>query len=562
MQIKSDTKPITLLLSSTAVFFSLYFFWPKFGHPEFLFDKQYWLMHASGALALAALWLLMTLFKPNINIPSTQPLDTMCRPFWVIPVSGILLLYALHYINVHILHQFMNSADEQSCLFMAHLLMEHKVMTAPPPLPEFFDTPHIGIKDGKWFSVYPPVWPFLWSIGIRLGLQHLTNPILLTFGLSILLFSVKTLISRTTLLLSAIFIIISPFFLFTGAAYNSHNSCFLFFTIYFYSSYQWVDKKSSYWALLAGLSLGLGLGARYLTMGGMAFPFILYGLFLVFKKRLKLNDGIIHFTVVSVGLLIAQLLFNYIITGDLTDAPNHYVKRHERLGFIAGYTPGTALLYWFRRIIYLMDWNSLFLPLLFIFYSTTHFKRLNVWLRLLTVSVLSLSVFYMFYYSWGGNQFGPRYLYEAYPLMVILVMHHLVLDYNQSDGPKRLVIIFLLLISMLSTVTVFMRHADYFERASRERKQIYVETEQTVEEPALVFIKGFIGDTLVMSQEDAVRNLPDLKGDIIYAHDKGEKNRLLCEAMPDKNFYKAHYNRDKKQSVITTFDCLKGTEHD
>jgi len=70
-------------------------------------------------------------------------------------------LYGLYIVNQHILHSFMNSADEHSCFFLAECIRMGKWWVSSPPLEEFFKVVHVGMRDGKWFSVYPPGWPLL-----------------------------------------------------------------------------------------------------------------------------------------------------------------------------------------------------------------------------------------------------------------------------------------------------------------------------------------------------------------------------------------------------------------
>jgi hypothetical protein len=146
---------------------------------------------------------------------------------------SLLLLALLIFVNRHALQRFMNSADEHSCYFLAQCLMKGKLWASPHPLHEFFETPHLGVLNGKWFSVYPPAWPAVWALGIKLGLKDWINSVLAAFGAFIFLLFGKKIFGGPAAALAGIFLLLSPFFLLTGAAYYSHNLCLLLLGIFF-----------------------------------------------------------------------------------------------------------------------------------------------------------------------------------------------------------------------------------------------------------------------------------------------------------------------------------------
>ena len=66
------------------------------------------------------------------------------------------------------------------------------------------------------------------------------------------------------------------------------------------------------------------------------------------------------------------------------------------------------------------------------------------------------------------------------------------------------------------------------------QKALYDYAEQSLDQPSIVYIRGFIGQRLVMSQDDAVRNRPSLDGKILYAKDMGpQKNQELQDYFPE-----------------------------
>ena len=95
-----------------------------------------------------------------------------------------------------------------------------------------------------------------------------------------------------------------------------------------------------------------------------------------------------------------------------------------------------------------------------------------------------------------------------------------------------------------------MKQTGYVEAYSRERKALYALAEETLKQPSIVFIHGFLGDRLVIAEEDAVRNSPRLDGRILYAHDLGQKNQVLMRAFPERKYYRGTFDRRTKQGVL------------
>ena len=100
-----------------------------------------------------------------------------------------------------------------------------------------------------------------------------------------------------------------------------------------------------------------------------------------------------------------------------------------------------------------------------------------------------------------------------------------------------------LAVSLLSNSYFMFKHSAYWRTAFIQRKALYELAERETKKPAIVFIHGFLGDVLVLSEEDAVRNHPHLYSSILYAHDLGMKNRELQNKYPDRHYYLGSYDR-------------------
>ncbi|OGW83293.1 MAG: hypothetical protein A2Z83_04605 [Omnitrophica bacterium GWA2_52_8] len=472
----------------------------------------------------------------------------------VAPVFLAGLLGALLWVNRAILHSFLNSADEHSCYFFAELIRMGKWWVKPHELSEFFNVVHVGNRDGKWFSVYPPGWPLLWALGLQLRAVDWLNPVLSVLSLPLLYGAAKRCFGRAAALGGILLAALSPFFMFTAASYFSHAACLFTMALFLYAFVRWHETKNETaalgWACLAAAACGYGLMTRYLTMAAFALPFLIWHYLPLFlkKKKWQKADGAV---VLILSLFVLAILYqNYAVTGKPFKAPNKYDKSWERLGFKGEYSMAEGLLFILLRFFYLMDYSA---PLLVVLFMAGMFRKppqepaLN---RLVRYSFFYGSFVYFLYYSWGGNQYGPRYWWESFPFLGIALGDQIGRWWREGHAALRKFLIGALLVSVPAAGWSFYKQGTFLEQQSRERKALYVLAEETLKVPAIVFIHGFLGDLMVIAEEDAVRNSPKLDARILYAHDLGARNPELMRAFPEREYYRGTYDRKVKGAVL------------
>ncbi len=477
----------------------------------------------------------------------------MLFSFAAVPAAA----FVLYGVNQAVLHGFMSSADEHSCYFLAECLRKGKLWVPPHALSEFFNVTHIGNKAGKWFSVYPPGWPLIWSFGISAGLTHWVNPVLTALSLPLFLASARRIFDRSAAVLGLLLALTAPFFLFTGAAYFSHPAALLMSSLFLYSFLRWNeagnDQKTG-WAMLCAAAIGYGLMTRYLTTAALALPFLIPPLTTIIKRRRLTRDEMAAAAVLLIFFILI-LWQNFTISGKPFKAPNQFDKSWERLGFRSDYTPLDGFWFIAARIFYLMDWTA---PALVIFYFLSFFSgfKLTPLQKSFRLAPVSLALAYFLYFSWGGNQWGPRYYYEAFPFLTVTAAVTL-LGLWKKWPEWRGSLFAVLLVSFFAQGFLFQKQAAFHGKAAAERKALYALAEKNLQTPSIVFVHGFLGDTLVMGEEDAVRNSPFLDGRILYAHDLGaEKNTALMKAMPGRLYFRGYYDRSRKSPVL---ELLEGS---
>ena len=200
--------------------------------------------------------------------------------------------------------------------------------------------------------------------------------------------------------------------------------------------------SSTVYCLWSGILFGAALLGRNIV--------ILVGLFFVLLFWIQSRQQISHWLrdyagrltlfVIPVVLAIGvQGAYNYARFGDVlesgldiqirTGGHSRFLESYERYGkFSPHYVPHNLKYYFWNydlprkdgRIWFDVEGNSLFLvtpPLVYIFLA---WRRKNLFTLALLGGILPLTITLMLYFATGFAQFGPRYLLDVMPLLLLL----------------------------------------------------------------------------------------------------------------------------------------------
>jgi hypothetical protein len=138
---------------------------------------------------------------------------------------------------------------------------------------------------------------------------------------------------------------------------------------------------------------------------------------------------------------------------------------------------------------------------------------------------------YFFYYEIGGNQYGPRFFFEALPFLVLFVV-------RQVWNSKEKWATALLCAGMLYMVVKIPFIADREHRVIVERKDVYrLVGEQSIIN-AVVFLSSHTGIMRPMPTGDLTRNDVRYQNDVLYVRDIPASNQELMDYYPGRTFYK------------------------
>lgn len=454
-------------------------------------------------------------------------------PVVVIIVTLVLSLLVARYV----LQGFPNSADEYVYLHQAETLSSGKLVQEAHPLRSFFHFNHLAHKEGLTVGRFPPGWPLLLSLPFLLNIPAWwLNPLLSVLTLWLFYKFARHFYGHRVAMWSLISLALTGFFIFNGASYFSHVSCLLFTVAFVYCTRLYQEKKLARYALLAGVSLGMVVIIRYLTAVLIFLPFLLA---LLYELRWRAARPLAMMGLGALPLVGFLLWYNFQITGNPLLPVTVWVDPAETLGFVKGHTPLKGMEHLVRRALLFLYWSSPALLVLYLIFLVRKITRKHQ--RLLHPEdyfLILLFAGYFFYHHPGGNQYGPRFLFEGYPFAVAFVVQQVL-----SCRAKWPVALWLAGIVYAVVKLPYISEREH--RVVTERTDLYRQVQEADLSQAVVFIATHTGIIRPMPPGDLTRNGMDYQREVIYARDLGEKNVELMDFYPDRRFYV--YTRDPEQ---------------
>jgi len=329
--------------------------------------------------------------------------------------------------------------DGVAYLYQAKTMLASGFYQPAPPAAMAFDARFcwIFMDDlGRSYGIFPPGWPLLLAVGVKLGLPWLINPLLVGLGLLLVWTLVDLTDDRPTAALTIVLLALSPFVVVQGASFMSHPATLLWILVAMVGAAKAVRGGGWSAGLLVGLGIGMTLATRYVE--GMILGLVLAGALAgaTVRKRVPVMLWLAGLLGLAPGLGMA-LADNQAKTGSpfLTPVERWYTVQYgapiNRPGFGPdvglewdhSLAPGHSLLegLWntnanlFELSRCGLGWacGSLTLALLFLVCG-----RLNEGDRLWLAYSLGLIAIYTAYW-YHGIAFGPRFLH---PLVVPLAI--------------------------------------------------------------------------------------------------------------------------------------------
>lgn len=324
--------------------------------------------------------------------------------------------------------------DEIAYVWQAKAMVEGHLTIPSPPHNRSYLVPFIIDYEGERFGKYPPGWPALLSVAIRLGIRAWINPLLAGLGVWLTYLLGKRIFSEFVGLLAAGLTITSPFFLMNSGSLLSHPFGLVLSSLF---ALGWLEsfwhntpgktvenpkraRKHWWYTMLSALALGVLILTRPMTALAVAVPFGIHGLYILIRSDARTRLRLLVFSLTAIFFVGIYLFWQYSLTGDALLNPYTLWWSYDRVGFGPGYGRGpaghTLDLAWINTrhsldvgSYDLFGWGSfswIFLP--FGLWAA----RRNPKGLLLGSIVISIVLVYMTYWI-GATLFGPRYYYEG-----------------------------------------------------------------------------------------------------------------------------------------------------
>lgn len=321
--------------------------------------------------------------------------------------------------------------DEIAYLFQAKLLQSGRLSAPSPPCREYFDFPHI-INNGRWYSMYPPGFPLMLTIGLVFRAPWLVNPLLAALSVILIYFLGNEIYGPKVGRLAAVLSAVSPWFLVMSSTMMSHTASLFFMALFLLFLFKSIRNPSFLLGLAAGISWGMAFLVRPLNTVFFSLVFLVFYAFRMIKTR----AGSTFRNAFALGSAALAFLGILLVYNSLTNGGPF------RMGYIVRYgasysvifgraatldSPYTPLSATSQMVDNLRALNTdLFgwplssflamLPLLWLIRMNTRERR---WDLLFLSSLASLIVVYFFF--WGAFVFiGARMLFETVPLLLLL----------------------------------------------------------------------------------------------------------------------------------------------
>jgi hypothetical protein len=484
------------------------------------------------------------------------------RPhFKFIAIFALIWLLSAFVARVEFLPYDVRNTDVGTYLFQSETFAGGRLTRESPRPVEFFSQWQAIVRD-KSYAYYPPVPALMMAPAVAVGLSAWIGPWLLS-GASILLFYfwARLAVGEATAVIGSCLLAVSPFFNANATAALSHSPALLLTLAMLLSGELWRKKRSPWFAILAGLFLGLLFASRPLNaaaLGAIWFPWMIW---VSRRSRTGVNTPMelplaIRFAIGFGLIFVLLLLYHRLLAGRWTlelftdywprnrwgfgenlgrGEPGHFFQTFARhdvaslleglkyslLGFSDWWTGSR----WISWILF-----AVIAVVLVVFRK--HWKE-HPWLVLVLLWIPLHVLLYAFYFTQSTPPTGPRYTYELLPAFSILAAWALAgLATRWEVSLKTLSLI---LFAGFVAASVWKR-TDFYRTNAREippRKMLEECVRQQAVTPAIVFIRSFwIGHPYPI-----FRNPPGMKAPVLFATDRGHENQKLMELHQDRNAY-------------------------
>lgn len=465
------------------------------------------------------------------------------QPVLFLVAAGVISLLLTAAVALFVLEDFPNSGDEYCYLYQAQTFALGRLGNPPHPLQEFFELLHVGERNGRLVTSFPPGWPALLTGGVVLHLPlWIFNPLIGAASLVVLFLLARMIYDGRTAVVAVVTMLVSSFFLFTSASYFAHALAALLLLLFVHFALRAIDGNRIADGTIAGACLGWAVVTRYypaLLCAAAVVPF-------AFGKRPRPYRALGSMVAGGLPFLLLLIAYNAATMGHPLLLTRGGLEAEGRWFPSNVIGRGAELL--LSRLGRLVMWAP---PVLIVAYLAFLREGMrDVRQRVVVLVFPCLVVGLIPFVDSGGNQYGPRYYYEGFPFLVMAAVGGLFSGSYVTKSPRQQALVYLFAVSLLAAVPLLAYHARVEHRVVLERTNLYRQVETQQVNNAVVIIQSRVGGERSMSPLDLTRNGPDIAGSVLYAVDRGEDNRRLMDYYPTRSYYTYRYDAISRRGIL------------
>jgi hypothetical protein len=460
-----------------------------------------WILRALAALVLALAWI-----RPESGTGTAAP----AAAAGIAVVIGVAATLA---VRAFVLRSGMISGDEWNNEFTARLIEQGRAWATPPPHPDFFRFAYFVTLPDRTFSIFPPLWPAILAFGHAVGIGGAVNA--LVAGAAAALVAAWNR-SSDAALATALVLVLSPMFLFTGASWFASPTVLLatIGELWCLRRALEPEARTGAWLAAAGCAWGLLFTAHYPTAVGAGGPPLLYALWRLVTDRRSLAP--VAAAVVGAAVPLAALgAYHHAVHGGPPWLLPAFLYG-ESILLAEGFDARTLVkgaAYTALHAARLLAWTF---PLAVILALVPQRGRAVRDDALLWLALVGLVALYALYPSAGGPQYGPRYYFALLAPIAILAGRRLARLAGTRSGRA-----FASVLVASALVLLAVRARTESERAARENAPFRL-AEQARLSNAIVFMRN-------VNKADHARNPPGWYAPVLYVPDlEGREAELLA----------------------------------
>jgi hypothetical protein len=221
--------------------------------------------------------------------------------------------------------------DEVAYLLNARYFAAGMLYMPAPPVPEAFDVDLMQLTSTQWFSSMPPGWPAILSVGARVGLEWLVNPLLAGINVMLAYRFFREIYAERTSRLALLLLCVSPWYLFMGMNFMTHMFSLTMALVGALAVARLRRTGRLRWAWIAGGAIGALSLTRPLE--GLLVAILLAAWTLTSRTAQRRTLATACMAVGSIAVGALTLPYNKALTGRMTELPlTAYVKTHYAAG--------------------------------------------------------------------------------------------------------------------------------------------------------------------------------------------------------------------------------------